>query len=157
MISAAALRSNTSFGGQALIPPSYRNAGWPKQGEHTRLVTVIDWKAMQGISGSDLLQGECLCIRCALHRYFLLEGSCESRTGLEDKPLFKRAIAYFADPRKVDGVLFEAAYHFYRLKMDLARLHSEPIRSSVCMYFTVMQAFDLVLRCDKRTRQRYSL
>ena len=95
---------------------------WPHHGDHTDLTTVIDWNVLSGIDGSNILQGECLCIRCALHRYHLHEGSCKTRTDLEDQPLLKRAAARFTDPRKVEGVLFEAAFHFRRLEMDLPKM-----------------------------------
>ena len=119
---ASDLRLVTWFDEEPMIPSSYLEHKWPFEGEHTKLITVIDWNALSGISGSNILQGECLCVRCALHRYHLTEGSCKTRTDLEDQFLLKNAAAKFTDPRKVEGVLFEAAYHFRRFNMDLPRM-----------------------------------
>ena len=48
------------------------------------------------------------------------------------------------------GVLFEAMHLFCEKEMSLERMKREPVRSTVCMFFTSWQALHLVLLFDEK-------
>ena len=62
----------------------------------------------------------------------------------------KQAAAYFNSLDKVKGVLFEAMHLFCEKEMSLERMKREPVRSTVCMFFTSWQALHLVLLFDEK-------
>ena len=56
---------------------------------------------------------------------------------------------------KRETVLYEAAFWFRYFEKDFGRMLREPARSTVRMYFTVLQTFDLLLFFNKELRARY--
>lgn len=156
LMSAAEWRMGTWFGLEPVIPNWFRSKGYPHPGEHTEQVAVIDWKALASSDESALFSGPCLCVRCALHRYHVPGGNCSNRTIQEDLPLMEQTLAYLNNPPwKRDTVLYEAAFLFRYYERDFDRMRREPKRSTVRMYFTVLQTFDLLLFLDKEMRKRY--
>ena len=155
-MSAADLRLGTVFGLRPVISSFYLEHGYPRAGEHRVREVVIDWKALASWEDGGFFSGPCLCIRCALHRYHLQEGDCKSRTIAEDMALMKFTYDSINKPDwKRETVLYEAAFRFRYFEMDFGRMLREPARSTVRMYFTVLQTFDLLLFFNEELRARY--
>ena len=130
LMSAAGLRGATVFEGFGPLVPEYlKNTpfNWPRPGEHTELVKVVDWKVLVTQVHSPYFgqHQPCICLRCACYRNFLTYCDCGKRTESQDLPLLRLAYSHFEGSGKKRGVLFEARYWYQKKNNSLVLLAQE--------------------------------